>query len=146
MNDLDSYVERAKELIILGNNIANKADLSASSLARTSRPVDLEKSWLRPAPLSLSGKKKVFDVLVKPPFRNDMVSVDGNTNIFALEGLEAHEVELLMTHPHVPIKTLHDLASFNEMISESEKIFLTTRIPLLDQLVLHAKALSAAKK
>lgn len=141
MYDLDSYVERAKELIALGNMIASKTDLSTSSLSKTLRPIDLEKSWLRPSLLTSSGTRKTLDVLVKPPFRSENVKVNADTSIFALEGLESHEVELLMTYPQVPIKTLRDLASIDELTSEKEKTFLTSRIPLLEQFVLHSKAL-----
>jgi hypothetical protein len=139
MTDLDAYIERAKELIALGENIAKKTDMSASILSRTVRPVSLEQSWLRPP---TQGKIKIFDVLLKAPFRNEMVSVTGDTNIFALEGLDSQEVEMLMTRPTKPIKTLKDLAAFDELTTEAEKLFLYQRIPLLDQFILHAQALS----
>jgi hypothetical protein len=142
MNDLDNYIDRAKELIALGQNIANKTDLTASTLSRSALPVDLEQSWLRPMTNASNGKKKAFDVLLKPPFRNDLVSVNFETNIFALEGLDSQEVELLMTFPSKPIKTLGDLAALHSLTTEKEKTFLFQRIPLLEQFVLHAKALT----
>lgn len=136
MNNIDDYIARARELINLGETIVEQTAVPKPAAAQ---PLSLDSSWLSPQLSDSASHKKKMLLLLKQPFWNAHASVDADTSVFALAGLDERDVEILAGNPLRPVRNLKELAQVDQL-PELRKL-LQQQVPLLDEFILHARAL-----